>query len=129
MSAAACPKPHAMNTHLEQLHAVHPALACLPRCGATQAAAVRWHMGADACLSTARPPTLSSARRATEDQWLLYDGMRAQLLDPEFANDTVHFMELQVGGRLTVPCFVLLVLLLLLLPNALGKGCRATRST
>lgn len=32
---------------------------------------------------------------ATEDQWLLYDGMRAQLLDPEFANDTVHFMELQ----------------------------------
>lgn len=86
-------------------------------------------MGADACLSTARPPTLSSARRATEDQWLLYDGMRAQLLDPEFANDTVHFMELQVGGRLTVPCFVLLVLLLLLLPNALGKGCRATRST
>lgn len=37
---------------------------------------------------------------ASEDQWLLYDGMRAQLLDPEFANDTVHFMELQVGCRL-----------------------------
>lgn len=48
------------------------------------------------------------------DQWLLYDGMRAQLLDPEFANGTVHFMELQVwvarsegavgGWERTAPC-------------------------
>jgi hypothetical protein len=36
---------------------------------------------------------------ATLDQWLLYDSMRAQLLDPEFATDSVHFMELQARGR------------------------------
>lgn len=34
-------------------------------------------------------------KASTLDQWLLYDGMKAQLLDPEFANDTVHLMEMQ----------------------------------
>lgn len=37
-------------------------------------------------------------RSATEEQWVLHDSMAAQLLDPEFASDTVAFMELQVGG-------------------------------
>ena len=49
------------------------------------------------------PPTPPlAACRSTLDQWLLYDAMRAQLLDPEFANDTVHFMELQVDS--CAPC-------------------------
>lgn len=60
----------------------------------------QWLPGAHVSQPTCvvHPASLgSSCCSATEDQWLLYDGMRAQLLDPEFANDTVHFMELQVG--------------------------------
>ena len=42
------------------------------------------------------PPHTPAPCSSTVDQWLLYDAMRAQLLDPDLANDSVHFMELQV---------------------------------
>ena len=58
------------------------------------------------CPQGLHPPRPTLPRRATEDQWLLYDAMRAQLLDPEFANDTVHFVELQARVRVRVWVFV-----------------------
>lgn len=45
-------------------------------------------------MHCASPPR----RSPTLDQWLLHDGMKAQLLDPEFAAVTVALMELQVGS-------------------------------
>jgi hypothetical protein len=42
-------------------------------------------------------PLLPSPRSSTLDQWLLHDSMQAQMLDPDFASDTVRFVELQVG--------------------------------
>ena len=42
------------------------------------------------------PPYCSTS--SSLEEWLLYDGMKAQLLDPQLAITTVQFVELQVGG-------------------------------
>ena len=54
------------------------------------------------CVTTHRchlaPPGTPCSTSSSLEEWLLYDGMKAQLLDPQLALPTVQFVELQVGG-------------------------------